>query len=317
MKIVFLGTGAAVPAKNRNPTSIAIKFNGETFLFDCGEGTQRQMIYTDVSPMKIDNIFITHLHGDHILGIPGLLQSMGFNGRKTPINIYGPPETEEIIRIMLNMGYHSINFQVNVYEIPIEKPHCILESESYKIYSYPMEHSIPTLGYVFKEKKKPQLDIKRAIELGINVGPDLKKLKEGRSVILKDGREIHPVDVLLPPKRGISIGYSGDTLPLKDFGKFLKSLDCNILIHEATFDSSKKENALETMHSTIENAVNIGTIAKVEELILTHISARYDDNMEIYLNEVINLSREKNLNITIAEDLMEFPLKGINKNNKK
>jgi len=314
MKIVFLGTGAAVPTKNRNHSSIGLKFDGEIFLFDCGEGAQRQIVYTDISPMKINNIFITHLHGDHILGLPGLLQSIGFNGRTEKVIKEDIPETKETIENILKIGYHSINFNIRVCELPTEKPAKIVDTEKYEIYCYPMNHSVPTVGYVFKEKKKPQLNLKKAIELGVEVGPNLKRLKDGNPVKTKDGKIVYPEDVLLPPKKGICIGYSGDSTPLEDFGEFLKSLGCKILIHEATFDSSRKNNAVETMHSTIEDAVNIAKIAEVEDLILTHISARYDDNLNDYINEVNELrAKNDNLNIIIAEDFMEYPLKPKNK----
>ena len=307
MKIVFLGTGSSIPTKKRNQPSVALKYNGDVLLFDCGEGTQRQMVHTDISPMKIKYIFISHLHGDHIFGISGLLQSMGLNKRTTPIHIYGPPETEDVIRSMMRLGFHT-TFEIHIHEIPVDSPQCILDGEKYQVYSYPMKHSVPTLGYIFKEKKKPQLDIKRAMELGVKMGPDLRRLKEGYPVIAKDGKKVYPEDVLLPPKRGVSVAYSGDTLPVKGFGEFIRSLDCRILIHEATFDSTKKDHALETMHSTVEDAINIGCIAKVEKLILTHLSARYDEDMDIYLKEVETLKEEKNLDVIVAEDLLEYPL---------
>ena len=307
MKIVFLGTGSSIPTKRRNQPSIALKYGGDVLLFDCGEGTQRQMIHTDVSPMKIKHIFISHLHGDHILGISGLLQSMGLNNRRAPIHIYGPPETEEVMGCMMKLGFHT-TFDIHIHEIPTDSPQCVLDEEGYQVYSYPMKHSVPTLGYIFKEKKKPQLDIKRAIELGVKMGPDLRKLKEGYPVLSKDGKKVYPEDVLLPPKRGISVAYSGDTMPVRGFGEFIRSLDCRILIHEATFDSAKREHAIETMHSTVEDAINIGSIAKVEKLILTHLSARYDEETENYLREVETLRAEKNIDVMVAEDLMEYPL---------
>jgi ribonuclease Z len=305
MKIVFLGTGAAVPTKNRNHSSIGIKYEGEIFLFDCGEGTQRQILYTDISPMKINKIFITHLHGDHILGLPGLFQSIGFSGRTEPIDIYGPPEIFETIEHILKIGYHSVNFNINVHEVPIDCSKKIVDSEKYEVYCYPMNHSISSVGYIFREKKKPQLDLQKAIELGVKVGPDLRRLKEGQSVKAKDGSIVYPKDVLLPPKKALCVAYSGDTTPLKDFGIFLKSLDCNVLIHEATFDSSRKNNAIETMHTTIKEAINIAKIAGVSRLILTHISARYDDNMDEYINEVNSFKLDANMEIIIAEDFME------------
>ena len=320
MRIIFLGTCAAIPTKHRNHSSIGIKYEGEVFLFDCGEGTQRQMIYTDISPMKINNIFISHLHGDHILGLAGLLQSIGFNGRTEPINIYGPSETKNTIENILKIGYHSINFKINVYEINSKKPIKIIDSEKYMAYAYPVNHSVPCYAYILKEKKKPQLNLKKAIELGVEVGPDLKSLKDGNIVKLKNGKIIYPNDVLSPPKDSMCVAYSGDTTPLEDFGEFLNSMGCTLLIHEATFGSSKKNNAIETMHSTIEDAFNIGKIACVDTLILTHISARYDDNIEIYYNEIENLIKNNsnndynnnnynNFKVIVAEDLMEYDLK--------
>ncbi|HID47821.1 MAG TPA: MBL fold metallo-hydrolase, partial [Methanococcaceae archaeon] len=130
MKIVFLGTGSSIPTKKRNQPSIALKYRGDVLLFDCGEGTQRQMIYTDISPMKVKYIFISHLHGDHILGISGLLQSMGLNKRTTPIYIYGPPETEEIMKCIMKLGFHT-TFDVYIQEVPTDKPQCVLDEESY------------------------------------------------------------------------------------------------------------------------------------------------------------------------------------------
>lgn len=312
MKLTFLGTGAAIPTKNRAHSSMGLKYNGEVFLFDCGENTQRQIIFTDISPMKIDNIFISHLHGDHILGLPGLLQSIAFQGRKEPINIYGPVETKDTVENILKIGYHSVDYEINVHELSSKNPEKIIDNENYGVYSYPVSHSVPSLGYVFREKKKPRLDMKKAIELGVNIGPDLKKLKSGIPVKSKDGNLIHPEDVLLPPKEGICVGYSGDTLPLEDFGEFLKELGCSILVHEATFDSTKKNNAIETMHSTVEDAFNVAQIANVKTLILTHISARYDDDISPYLNEINDITKRNNnldIEILVAEDLMEYPLK--------
>ncbi|EHP84640.1 ribonuclease Z [Methanotorris formicicus] len=306
MRLVFLGTGAAVPTKKRAHVSIALKIDGEVLLFDCGENAQRQMMFTEVSPMKINNIFISHLHGDHILGIPGLLQSMAFSGRKEGINIYGPVGTKDMIIHALSIGYHGINFKINVYEISSKDPIKIIDSEKFEIYAFPVKHSVPSYAYIFKEKKKPRLDMNKAKALGVKVGPDLKRLKEGIPVKLENGRVINPEDVLLPPKKGICIAYSGDTIPIEEFGKFLRELGCRVLIHEATYDSTLKENAIETLHSTIEDAIKIAEIAGVETLILTHISARYDD-ISIYEKEVKEY--KGNINIVVAEDFMVYDLK--------
>ncbi|MBA2846793.1 ribonuclease Z [Methanococcus maripaludis] len=308
MKITFLGTGAAIPTKYRAHPSISLKFDGEIFLFDCGENTQRQIIFTDVSPMKINNIFITHLHGDHVLGLPGLLQSIAFQGRKKPLNIYGPEETVKMIEHILGVGYHSIDYPINVHEISSKTPERIISTNNYEVFSYPVVHSVPALAYVFKQVKKPRMDLEKVKKLGIEIGPDLKRLKDGFNVEL-NGEIITLKDVTLPPKKGICVGYSGDTIPLTEFAEFLKELKCNTLIHEATFDKTMERNAKETLHSTATDALNIAKLSGVSTVLLTHISARYD-NLNAFENEIVEFKAENpEIHVLIAEDLMEYPLK--------
>ncbi|XRO75882.1 ribonuclease Z [Methanocaldococcus sp. 28A] len=311
MKLVFLGTGAAVPSKNRNHIGIAFKFGGEVFLFDCGENIQRQMLFTEISPMKINHIFITHLHGDHILGIPGLLQSMGFFGRNKEINIFGPEGTKDIIKSSLKLGTHYIEFPIKVYEISTKKPINIYQQENYEIIAYPTEHGIPSYAYIFKEIKKPRLDIEKAKKLGVKIGPDLKKLKNGETVKNIHGEIIKPEDVLLPPKKGFCLAYSGDTLPLEDFGEYLNELRCDVLIHEATFDDSAKDIAKENMHSTIGDAVNIAKLANVKALILTHISARYDKEEYFNIYKMNVKQYNESFKIIISEDLKSYDIKNL------
>ena len=257
MKLIFLGTGAAVPSKNRNHIGIAFKFGGEVFLFDCGENIQRQMLFTEVSPMKINHIFITHLHGDHILGIPGLLQSMGFFGREKELKIFGPEGTKEVIENSLKLGAHYIEFPIKVYEIYAKEPITVYKEENYEIIAYPTEHGIPSYAYIFKEIKKPRLDIEKAKKLGVKIGPDLKKLKNGEAVKNIYGEIVKPEDVLLPPKKGFCLAYSGDTLPLEDFGKYLKELECDVLIHEATFDDFSKDFTNIQNNNSNSNDLNV------------------------------------------------------------
>lgn len=311
MKITFLGTGAAVPSKNRNHIGIAFKFNGEVFLFDCGENIQRQMLFTEISPMKINHIFITHLHGDHILGIPGLLQSLGFFGRERELKIFGPEGTKDIIKNALEFGYNYINYPIKVYEIKEKNPAIVLKEDNYEIITYPTKHTVPSYAYIFREIKKPRLDIEKALKLGVKIGPDLKKLKEGKPVKSTDGSIVYPEDVLLPPKKGFCLAYSGDTLPLEDFGQFLRNIKCDVLIHEATFDDQCKDTAIENMHSTIGEAVNIARLAHVKVLILTHISARYDKEefFKTYLENVKEYSNKENFKIIVSEDLMTLDIR--------
>ena len=309
MKLIFLGTGAAVPSKNRNHIGIAFKFEGEVFLFDCGENIQRQMLFTEISPMKINKIFITHLHGDHILGIPGLLQSMGFFGREKEIKIFGPEGIKDVVEKSLNLGVSCVDFPIKVYEIYAKEPVTIYKEENYEIIAYPTKHSVPSYAYIFKEVKKPRLDIEKAKKLGVKIGPDLKKLKNGEAVKNIYGEIVKPEDVLLPPKKGFCLAYSGDTLPLEDFGRYLKELGCDVLIHEATFDDSAKDTAKENMHSTIGDAVNIAKLADVKALILTHISARYDKEEYFNLYKMNVKQYNENFKIIISEDLKSYDIK--------
>ncbi|MBP2201904.1 ribonuclease Z [Methanococcus voltae] len=323
MILTFLGTSASVPTKERAHTGLALRYNGEYFLFDCGENIQRQMMNTNVSPMKINNIFISHLHGDHVLGLGGLLQSMALSNRKKTLKIYGPPKTAEMIEYILKIGYHSISYEIEVIELELKPNKIISTSKSgngYEIYCYPTNHSVPSLAYVFKELKAPKMDMNKVRELGIEIGSKLKDLKDGNSVeieIFENGqiitKTIVPEDVLVSNTEGVSFAYSGDTRPVYNFAKFLNDLNCKVLVHEATFDSSLLENALETMHSTFEEALKISEISGVKQLIITHISARYR-SVKAYETEINTYLEKstlhgKSIKIEIARDFMEYDLK--------
>ncbi|WP_423792953.1 ribonuclease Z [Methanocaldococcus indicus] len=307
--ITFLGTSAAVPTKKRNHIGIAFKYNGDIFLFDCGENIQRQFLYSPLSPMKIKAIFITHLHGDHILGLPGIIQSLSFLERKEDLLIFGPKGIKDIVKYSLSFGYCSINFNIKVFEIDSREPIDVYREEKFRIIAYPLEHFVDNYSYTFLEIKKPRLDIEKAKKLKVKIGPDLKRLKNGYPVRNIDGELIYPEDVLLPPKKGISLSYSGDTLPIKEYGKFLKDNGVDILIHEATYDDSLKDLAVESYHSTIGDAVKIADIAEVKSLILTHISARYDKDEDIYYKNVERYKKDCKFKIFVSEDLKSYNIK--------
>ena len=192
MEIIFLGTSSAVHSKDRNHPSIAIKAFGEIFLFDCGEATQRQLLYTNVSPMKISKIFITHYHGDHILGLPGLLQSMSLNGRETKLTIYGPKGLNKIKDAIYSLGYCAIEYPVEFIEIDSG---IIIENETYFIEAQRVKHNVPALAYSIEEKKKPRFLREKAIELGVPVGPAFGKLHNGEEEEI-NGKIIKPEQVL-------------------------------------------------------------------------------------------------------------------------
>ncbi|HSO25498.1 MAG TPA: ribonuclease Z, partial [Methanobacteriaceae archaeon] len=269
MELIFLGTSSAIPSKHRNHASIALKAFGEILLFDCGEGTQRQMSCMKLSPMKIKNIFISHLHGDHILGLPGIIQSLGFRGRTEPLNIYGPPGLENIRESIMNFGYFALDFEIIMHEI---KEGTVIDNEEYTVECVKTQHNVFNLSYSLIEKKKPKFLKDKAIELGLKPGPDFGKLHDGIEVKIED-KIIKPEQVLGECRKGLKITYSGDTRPCEDLVDL--AADSDILIHESTFGDKDQTKAVENWHSTAKEAAQIAKKARAKKLILTHISTRY------------------------------------------
>ena len=297
MEITFLGTSSAVHSYSRSHPSIALKAFGETMLFDCGEGTQRQLIYAKISPMKISKIFITHYHGDHILGIPGLLQSMNFRGRETKLTIYGPRGLDNLREAISNLGFPNFDFPLEWIEIDSGT---IIKNEEYVIKAQRVKHNTLTLAYSVEELKKPRFLREKAIELGVPVGPDFGKLHKGIAVEV-DGKVIKPEQVLGPPRKGHKITYSGDTLPCEEMIEFAR--DSSILIHESTYTLEDRDKAELHAHSTSADAANIALQSNSQELILTHFSTRYTD-----VSDILKEAQEIFENTKIAEDLMKVEL---------
>ncbi len=298
MELVFLGTSSAIPTSHRNHSAVALKAFGEIFLFDCGEGTQLQMSKAKISPMKINNIFITHFHGDHILGLPGIIQSMAFRGRKNPLHIFGPKGLVEIINIIRNFGYFSLTFEIYMHEID---DGIILEEENYRISCSKMNHTVLNFAYSKYEKRRPKFIREKAIALGINPGPDFGKLQQGISVKVGD-TIIQPEQVLGEERKGRKIIYSGDTTPSERMVEFAE--DADLLIHESTFEGIYGDKAYEMGHSTSVQAAEIAKKANVKQLILTHVSTRYKklDILETEAKEIFE-------NSTVAEDFMQIEVK--------
>ena len=267
MEITFLGTSSAVHSYERNHPSIVLKAFGEVMLFDCGEGTQRQLIYARVSPMKISKIFITHFHGDHILGLPGLLQSMNFRGRDTKLTIYGPKGLNKLKEAIFSLGYCKIEFPIEFIEIDSE---IVEKTKEYVIKSQNVNHQVPCLAYSIEELKKPRFQRQKAIELGVPVGPDFGRLHNGEEVEI-NGRIIKPEQVLGPPRKGVKITYSGDTTPCEEMIELAK--DSTLLIHESTYVKEDKDKAEENFHSTSADAALIAKKSNSKRLIL-NISAQ-------------------------------------------
>lgn len=300
MEIIFLGTSSAVHSKNRNHASIALKAFGEVMLFDCGEATQRQMIQTNVSPMKISKIFISHYHGDHILGLPGLLQSMGLLGREDKLTIYGPKGLDIIRDAIFSLGYCKFEFPIEFIEIDTGT---VVETEEYIIKAQLVQHNVPNMAYSIEEIKKPRFLREKALELGVPVGPDFGRLHNGEEIEI-DGRIIKPEQVLGEPRKGIKITYSGDTIPCEEMIEFAK--DSTLLIHESTFVKEDYLNAEEHFHSTSVDAANIAKQSNSKELILTHISTRYNEE---YNKIMLREAKEVFENTRLAHDFMNIKLR--------
>lgn len=294
MEITFLGTSSAVHSNTRSHPSIVLKAFGETILFDCGEGTQRQLIYAKISPMKISKIFITHYHGDHILGIPGLLQSMSFRGRETKLTIYGPKGLDNLRDAISSLGFPNFDFPLEWIEVDSGT---IIENEEYVIRAQRVKHNTLTLAYSVEELKKPRFLRQKAIDLGVPVGPDFGKLHNGIAVEV-NGEIIKPEQVLGPPRKGRKITYSGDTKPCEEMIEFAKESD--LLIHESTYKTEDKDKADLHAHSTSKDAAEIALYSNSKKLILTHISTRYTD-----VSDLLAQSREIFKNTELAEDLMK------------
>ncbi len=273
LRIIFLGTGGSWPTVKRNVSSLAIKRGSEILLFDCGEGTQRQFQQSNLSYMQISKIFITHFHGDHFLGLPGLIQTMQLNDRDTPLHIYGPKGMEELTDHLLTLGYFRPSYEIISHDITNGDK---VEFEDYSIHMLKVKHNVPTFSYCLEEHQRPgKFNKPKALELGIPEGPLFSKLQCGQTITLGNGKKITPDMILGPSRKGRKIVISGDTMPCEEMIAFSKNAD--VLVHEATFDSELEDIAKEYGHTTAAQAAEIAKKAKVEKLFLVHISPRYLD----------------------------------------
>nr|WP_321498823.1 ribonuclease Z [uncultured Methanolobus sp.] len=297
LRVIFLGTGGSLPTPERNPSAIMINREGELMLFDCGEGAQQQMMRAKTGMKALSSIFITHFHADHILGIPGLIQTMSFHGRTEPLKIYGPHWVHEFARILSSLGYYKLKFEIDAIDL---SPGDVVKRDEYSVIAIKTEHSIPSLGYALVENMRPgRFDRQKAIELGVPPGPLFSKLHKGESVEV-DGKVIRSEDVVGEGRPGRKIVYTGDTRPCKTILEASK--DADLLIHDSTLASDQQEWAIESMHSTSEEAARLAKEANVLKLVLTHISSRYSDNPTQLLEEAKKIFG----NVIVAEDLMEL-----------
>lgn len=280
MELYFLGTNAGVPTLQRNVTSIGLRMLDERralWLFDCGEGTQHQILSSPLKLSKLEKIFITHLHGDHVFGLPGLLSSRAYQGGTTPLTVYGPPGTERMITTVMELSQSRINYELKIVE---HTGGLLFEDESFIVESALLEHRIDSYGYRITEKDRPgSLDQAKLAEYGLKPGPLFGRLKRGETITLDDGRAVRPEDVLGAPKRGKVITILGDTRPCANVLPLAKQAD--VLVHEATFMDDLADTAHEYYHSTAKQAAEAARAADVGELIMTHFSSRYKDDEQL------------------------------------
>lgn len=270
IRVTFLGTGAALPSVVRNVSGLMIEREGELLLFDCGEGTQRQMMRYAVG-FGVDDIFFSHYHADHTLGLPGLLRTMGMQNRTASLRLHGPTGAAEQLGELIRLGRDRIKFPVEIITV---QPGDRLDRGDYEVVVAEAVHKGPALSYALVERDRlGRFDPERARLLGIPEGPLWGKIHKGESVTLEDGRVVTAAELVGPARSGRTVVYSGDTAPSDHLLKL--SADADLLIHEATFGEDEKERAVETRHSTAREAAQQARLVGARRLALTHISARY------------------------------------------
>ena len=271
MQVTFLGTGGAVPTTERNTSAVMVRREGERLLFDCGEGTQRQMMHFGTG-FSISHVFLTHLHGDHVLGLPGLCQTFDFNDRERPLAIHAPPGTKRTVENLVGVTGARQSYPIRVSEA---RPGSVaLRADEYEVRAFATDHRTRSVGYALVEdERKGRFDRERAETLGVPEGPKFSTLHRGESVELDDGTVIDPEQVVGPPRSGRTVVYTGDTRPTGETVE--AAADADLLIHDATFAADRADRAGQTGHSTAREAAELASRADAKRLALTHISSRY------------------------------------------
>jgi len=299
MKLIFLGTSASQPTENRGLSCICLEKDGEILMFDAGEAAQISYMKSGLGWNKKMKIFVTHLHGDHCIGLLGLVQTMTMQHRTEPLEIYGPNGIEEFIAANIKILNFGLSFPIMITTVKEGK---VFDSKGYSVQACKASHSVITYSYLFEEKDKPgRFNLEKARNLKIPKGKLWKQLQNGIKIKIGE-RIISPEEVLEENRPGKKIGISGDTMPTKELEKFFK--DCDYLVFDSTFLDEIKEKAEETCHSTAKQAALLGKNAKVKNLILTHFSARYKDETK-HLEE----ARQFHDSVITAKDFLEIEIK--------
>jgi ribonuclease Z len=270
LDLVFLGTAGSMPTAQRAPAALLVRRGGDRILFDCAEGTQRQLLRSSVGLVDLHEIFITHFHADHVLGLPGMLKTFALRGRELPLDVYGPHGLRDLLG-SLKRVVGKLSYELRLVEL---EPGDVLEREEYRIAAFGVSHSASSLGWSLIEATRPgRFDVEQADALGVPNGPERGLLQQGQPVELTDGRTVTPEEVLGPPRAGRKLVLTGDTAPSDEIVEAAWAAD--VLVTEATFADEERDRALETLHQTATQAAEVALRAEVELLALTHLSNRY------------------------------------------
>jgi len=312
VNITFLGTSSGVPTLSRNVSSLALKLSqkAEVWLFDCGEGTQHQLIKSTIKSSQIRKIFITHMHGDHIYGLPGLLATLGLSGNSKGIDIYGPSNLKNFISSALKNSYCKISFPLKFFEVEnyAQTNTNLFEDESMEVKCASLKHRLPAYAYRVNEKDKPgEFNLEKAKKLNIPAGPIYGKLHSGQRVELEDGRILNGSDFCGEPRKGESFVYCTDTIFSKRAVELSKNVD--LLVHESTFSEKDEEMAFEKLHSTTTMAAKTALLSNAKKLVLTHLSPRYTPKSSVKPVDLLNEAKQIFPNTFLAKDFLNTKIR--------
>jgi ribonuclease Z len=299
LRLVFLGTGSGKPTLARNVAAVHLHYDGDGVLFDCGEGTQTQMLRAPVRPSRLAAICLTHFHGDHINGLPGFLGTMGISGIDRPLTIVAPRGIDRYLRTLQELRVLSRLDRITTREA---EPGLVFQGDGWQVQACVLRHRVPTFGYLFVEDDRPgRFDLAAATALGVRPGPDFGRLQRGETVAAQDGTPVRPGQVLGPTRPGRRVAYISDTRPCDEAVALAQGAD--ILIHEATYLHRHRSDAVQRGHSTVREAAEVAARAGVRHLILTHISPKHLSH-----NELLQEARAVFEPVSLAQDFAEYSL---------
>ena len=312
MNITFLGTSSGVPTPTRNVSSLALKLSqkAEVWLFDCGEGTQHQLMKSKIKSSQIKKIFITHMHGDHIYGLPGLLATLGLSGNSQGIEIYGPIDLKNFVLSALKSSYCRISFPLKFFQVEefASSNRNLFEDDQIQVSCAYLKHRLPAYGYRVREKDKPgKFNLEKAEKLGIPPGPIYAKLQSGQNIKLEDGRILNGCDFCGEPRKGECFVYCTDTIFSDSAVALAKNAD--LLVHESTFSEKDEDMAHEKLHSTTIMAARTALLSNSKKLVITHLSPRYTTKSSIKPIDLLKEAQKIFPNTFLAKDFLTTEIK--------